>query len=301
MFYIAVFLLVLAVGALIVRFGLRGAEQTIRDGWSVAAIALFGLTFLLMFVASVAIVGTKEVGIITTFNRPTGELDNGFHLIAPWQSVTEMDAAIQTDNNTDANHDCVSARIAHQIIACVDTTVRWRIQEPSADELFQDYRDFNNVRTSLVTREMATDINAIFQTYDPLAVDAKGNSDSPPLNMLAAQVQSKMQEQIGSRVEVLSVFIPVLHFDAATQSRINALQAQIAQTRIAQQAVLTAQEQAAANQALAASVSTSSNVLVSKCLDVLAEMVNKGQGVPAGFTCWPGGGTGVVIPSAAKQ
>ncbi len=109
-----------------------------------------------------------------------------------------------------------------------------------------------------------------------------------------------MRAQIGSQVQVLSVFVPVMHFDTATQSRLNALQAQVAQTRIAEQAIKTAQAQAAANAALAASVSTDNNVLVSKCLDVLAEMVNKGQTVPAGFSCWPGGGTGVVLPQAGR-
>ncbi|HEY2594721.1 MAG TPA: SPFH domain-containing protein, partial [Chloroflexota bacterium] len=193
---------------------------------------------------------------------------------------------------------CVNARIAHQIIACADVTIRWRIQQPSADELFQDYRDFSNVRASLVTRELATDINAAFVSYDPLAVDDNGNATAPALNTLAGNVQAQMSAQIGQQIEVLSVFIPVLHFDSQTQGRLNALQAQIAQTRIAAQAVKTAQSQAAANQALAASVSTDPNVLVSKCFDVLSEMVTKGQQVPAGFSCWPGGGTGVVIPAA---
>jgi hypothetical protein len=38
---------------------------------------------------------------------------------------------------------------------------------------------------------------------------------------------------------------------------------------------ITAQAQSAANQALAASVSTDPNVLVSKCLDLLSEAVNR--------------------------
>jgi len=244
-----------------------------------------------------AVVGTKEVGILTSFNKPTGAFDNGFHLKWPWEDVTEMDAAWQTDNNTKDHNACIQARIAHQAVACVDVAIRWRIEQGAADELFQNYRDFSNVRNSLVTRELATDINAEFATYDPLTVDDNGNNLAPPLAKLSAAVLADMQSQIGSQIYVQSVFISLPHFDDSIQSRLNALQSQIAQTRIAKQAVKTAQAQAEANAALAQSVSHDPNVLVSKCLDLLQEMVNKGSAIPTGFSCWPGGSTGVVIPA----
>lgn len=271
-----------------------------RRTLSIGSAAVFGLGLVFLIVSCLAVVGTKEVGIVTAFNRPVGVLDNGIHLIAPWEAVTEMDAAIQTDNDLAANKtpNCIETRIAHQVIACVDVTVRWRIVEGAADSLFQNYRDFSNVRVSLVTRELATDMNAVFAAYDPLAVDTSGNSTSPELSQLADQVLQQMQSEIGNQIEVLSVFIPVMHFSGSVQDAINRLQAQIAATRIANQAVLTAQAQAAANKALAASVSTDPNVLVSKCFDILSAMVTAHETVPAGFSCWQGGGTGVVIPSA---
>lgn len=267
---------------------------------SIATSVFAVLAAVVLLFSSIAIVGTKEDGIVTAFNRPVGVLDNGIHLIKPWESVTEMDAAIQTDNDLAANKpaDCVETRIAHQIIACVDVTIRWRIYERAADSLFQNYRDFSNVRVSLVTRELATDVNNVFQDYDPLAVDNSGNSTSPELSSLAATVLTEMQNEIGGQIQVLSVFIPVMHFSTAVQDRINALQSQIAATRIQNQAILTAQAQAAANRALATSVSTDPNVLVSKCFDILSAMVTAHQSIPAGFSCWPGGSTGVVIPAS---
>jgi len=267
--------------------------------WATASV-LFLLTF---FLACLVIVGTKQVGILLTFSKPSGTLSNGLHLKAPWQDVTEMDAAIQTDTHvTDTSKsNCeggIPARIAHQTVACVDVSIRWRIKEDAADSLFQDYRDFDNVRNSLVTRELTVAINEAMKVYDPLAVDAKGNSTTPQLTDVANQTLTLMQQSTGGKVEVLSVLIPVAHFDSNTQGRINALQAQIAQTRIAEQAEQTARAQSAANQALAASVSKDPNVIVSKCFDLLQEMVSKGQAFPPGFSCWPGGsGVGVI----AKQ
>lgn len=65
--------------------------------------------------------------------------------------------------------------------------------------------------------------------------------------------------------------------------------------RIAEQREATAEKEASANRKLADSVSKDPNVLVSNCLNLLGEMVDKGQPVPAGFSCWPGGGASSVI------
>ena len=95
---------------------------------------------------------------------------------------------------------------------------------------------------------------------------------------------------------MLSVFTPIIHHDDQTQLKINQYQAAKADTRIALQKVQTAKNDALANKTLASSVSHDPNVLVSKCLD----LVKSGINLPAGFTCWPGGGNGVVIPGGGK-
>lgn len=267
------------------------------------AIGCAVLVPILVFSASATIVSTKNVGIVTSFGRPVGSLGNGFHLVAPWQEVTEMDAAIQTDSHTQADDNtCIDVRIAHQAIACVDASIRWRIQDNSADYLFQNYRDFDNVRDSLVTRELNAALNSVFEDYDPLAVDANGDSTAPTLRSLAASVTAQMRREIGAQINVLNVIIPVLHFDTNTQGRIQALQAQIAQTRIAIQARQTAHEQALANRELAASVSHDPNVLVSKCLDLENEMIAKGQTIPPnGIGCWPGSGSPLIVSTGQGQ
>lgn len=270
------------------------------SGW--VAVVAGTLAVLTLFLGSAVIVSTKNVGIETSFGRPVDSLSNGFHLIAPWNMVTEMDAAIQTDNHvkTGDAQSCITVRIAHQATACVDTSIRWRIEESAADGLFRDYRDFANVRDSLVTRDLNAALNAEFENYDPLAIDKDGNSTSPTLESLSAKVLARIQGEIGDQINVLSVIIPVIHYDDNTQSKVNALLAQVAQTRIAEQAVITAQQQALANQTLAQSVSNDPNVLVSRCLDLLSEMVSKGQTVPVAFSCWPGAGSSVVVPGVAS-
>jgi regulator of protease activity HflC (stomatin/prohibitin superfamily) len=278
----------------------RPGSHAPAAGWT--AVLTGVLAVVCLFFSSAVIVSTKNVGIETSFGRPVGSMSNGFHFIAPWDMVTEMDAAIQTDNHVKdgATFACITVRIAHQATACVDASIRWRIEEDAADSLFRDYRDFDNVRDSLVTRDLNAALNAAFEDYDPLAIDGKGNSTSPTLESLSQEVLTRMQEEIHEQITVLSVIIPVIHYDDNTQQKVNALLAQVAQTRIAEQSVVTAEQQALANRTLAESVSKDPNVLVSKCVDLLAEMVSKGQQIPIGFSCWPGGGSSVVVPGVSS-
>jgi regulator of protease activity HflC (stomatin/prohibitin superfamily) len=276
-------------------------EKTVVFWLKWASVGLLVLAVLFTGISSATIVSTKNVGVVTSFGRPTGSLDNGFHMVLPWEKVTELDGAIQTDSHTGNGKDdstpCTTVRIAHQSTACVDNSIRWRIRQGSADSLFRDYKDFANIRDSLVTRELGAALNTVFKDFDPLATDEKGNAISPSQDVLSASVTKLLQAQIGTDVEVLNVIVPIVHFDDNIQGRINALQTEVANTRIAQQRQLTADADAIANGKLAGSVSKDPNVLVSKCFDTLAQMVKDKQPIPAGFSCWPGSQSAVVVPA----
>jgi len=273
------------------RFAIGDATTRIWVGIGAGAVGAFALLMLLL--SSLTLVGTKDIGVVTSFGRPTGSLSNGIHVKAPWERVTSLDAAVQTDSFTQGGkdrYDCVTVRVARQATACVDVSIKWQIRQAAADSLFQNYRGFDRIRDALVTRELRQAINNQFSAYDPLAINANGDPAQASLTELAVKVQDQLRSQIGDQIDVQNVIIPVMHFDNDTQSRINALQAQVAQTRIAQQAKLTAQAQAEANQALAASVSNDPGVLQSKCLDLMQEALNKGQNIqPLAFQCLPTG------------
>lgn len=251
--------------------------------------ALVALTFLFTITT---IVGTKQVGVVTEFGHPVGNLSNGLHLKFPWQKVTELDGAIQTDNHFARK--ATTIRLGNQSTAEVDNTVRWRIKGGKAEELFRDYRDFDKIRDSLVTRELKAALNEVFKDYDPLGTVKGSNEKQPTLDDFGGSVTDRLQARIGNQIDVLNVIIPLVNFDADTQGRINAYQAEIANTRIANQKQQTATAEAVANRRLSNSVSKDPNVLVSKCLDILFDLAKKGEGLPAGFSCWPGG-SGVAV------
>jgi regulator of protease activity HflC (stomatin/prohibitin superfamily) len=291
-----IFFVIAAIVFLISRFvsnkpGSKGeaSDRTILNWVFLGVLLVAGI---MTFFSSFEQVSTKNVGIETAFGRTEGELSNGLHFIPPWDEVTEMDAAIQTDNHT--NGECLKVRIANQQTACVDVSIRWRIDQRKADELYQDYHSFENVRDSLVTRELTSAVNNQLASYNPLnsislGTPSSGGSQNPTLAQIAEKVTAQMRKEIGGQIEVLNTIIPILSFDTQTQERVNQLQQQIALTRIAQQSELTSEAQSKANKALSQSVNNSPNVLVAQCLDTLNAMVKARLQVPVGFSCWPGG------------
>lgn len=274
-----------------------------KKGWKTAGHALLGLSLVLLLLSSLTVVGTRRIGVVTSFGKPNDTLSNGIHLKMPWEKVPELDASIQVDNHVGSGEDdeypCTDIRIGNESTACVDNTIRWRIVEDEGDDLYKDYRDMDKIRDSLVTRELTAALNQVLGGLNPLdAVNEDDVSGLSNLSQLATDVEDVMRERVDGKIEVLSITIPLVRYDDNTQNRLNEYQAEIAKTRIAEQREETADRQARANEALADSVSNDPNVLVSKCFDTLAEMVEAGQQVPPGFSCWPGSQSALVVPAA---
>lgn len=270
-------------------------------------VGVFALSMVTLVLSSLTMVGTKQVGVITTFNRPTGTLTNGLHLKAPWQKVTEMDGTIQTDSYVGGGDkgQCIDIRIGNGSVACIDTTIRWRIVPEEADVLFQDYRnqgdDVNDaIQDSLVKRELTGALNEVYGSYDPLAA-VKGG-ENVEVDALSQSVQDAMIARVKSlgdgtaQVEVLSVTTPLIRLDGTTQEKIDAFQQEVANTRIAEQKQATAIAEAKANEAISTSISKDPNVLAYKCLNILEQMAKSETPVPAGLYCFPGGNAPVVVP-----
>lgn len=267
---------------------IRALEKEIVP-FRIATYASLTLAVLFLVFSVFTIVGTKQVGVVTSFGQPVGTMSNGLHMKFPWQKVTELDGAIQTDNHF--GDGATKIRLGNQSTADVDNTVRWRIKPGKADELYRDYRDFDKIRDSLVTRELKAALNEVFKDYDPLGT-IKGTAEKQPtLDELGESVTTRLRSRVGSQIDVQNIIIPLTNFDKDTQGRINAYQAEIANTRIANQRQQTATAEAEANRRLSNSVSKDPNVLVSKCLDTLADLAKKGTALPAGFSCWPGNGS----------
>ncbi|SJN37925.1 SPFH domain-containing protein [Luteococcus japonicus] len=262
----------------------RGAARTL------GAVALAG-GVLALAASCATLVPTQQVGIRVAFGRPVGTLQNGLHVKAPWERVVKMDGTVQIDDNLGENR--TEIRLGNQSVAYVQNAVRWRIKSDAADRLYRDHKTFERIGPALQEQELSAALNEAFKDYNPLAT---ATGDAKSLDEVAVQVKQRLEKKIGDRLVIDSVIIPKVDFDPQTQSRIDAYQTEVGNTRIAEQRKKTAAAEAAANKELAASVSKDPNVLVSKCMDQMTEMVQKGQQIPVGFSCWPASsGTGGVI------
>lgn len=117
------------------------------------------LTVLMLGLSCFTIVSTRNVGIVLSFGKPVGTLTNGLHFKKPWLKVPELNGTIRTDNQLGGfdGDTCTGGtvvRLANNSTACVDNTIRWRIVPTEGDVLYRDYQNDDNIRDSLVTREL---------------------------------------------------------------------------------------------------------------------------------------------------
>lgn len=258
-------------------------------------IALLAVALSILALDSYTIVPTRNIAVQTSFGKPVGTLDNGFHWIRPWSSTQDFDATIQTlklSADKDDNGEPISVRLANGATATVDVTVQWQV-DPNADitQLYLDYRNFDNIGTNVIRRQLSAALNDTFETYDPLAAmetDPEKINNGPvagaTLADLAKKANAKLASALPTGLTVRSLLIPKIVFDGAIQDKINQYLAAIAETQIAQQQLQTAFARKAANEKLAEG-SNSPGVLYQNCLDTVERLVRDGKVLPAAFTC----------------
>src|SRR6185437_13919435 len=163
---------------------------------------------------------------------------------------------------------CLEVRIGGQQTACLDVTIQWRILDSGGPGLYNNYGSSGNgsvisdITNAVVVRE------------------------------LKSVVIAQMGKDLAGRIKVLSLYMPLLRYDEATQARLNSIQAQYAETAIAEQLKKTNEAQAAANAAITRSLSQAD--LTYLCLQIVQNAEKSGYGgLPATLNC-VGSGSGLV-------
>lgn len=243
------------------------------------AIACGALGVVSLFLASFDIVGTRNVGIVTQFGRPVGERANGIAWHAPWQMITDMDAAIQLQsfegNNYDDPGTAVKVRLGNNSSAFVESNLNWRIREEAAGKMFQDYRTFENIRQNLVDKQLQVALSKHFAVFNP-----QQQTQGADLPGIAALVKRDLQDAVGSEIEIIDVRVPGIFYDKDTQSRIDQFNQEAQNTKNAEQKVKTAEQDRLAAEQRAAQAPPDLRIAVFNCIN---SMVTAGKD-PAG--CW---------------
>ena len=284
LFIIAVVLTLIALGAILL--GVSGRST----GSVIGGVAGLVVAAVLIAFATVTVVPTKTVGIPVTFGVVGQPMPNGLNLKAPWTDVELMDMTVQS---LDASEDNPTvAKDVDDMDVYVHNNVRWALKEEATDDVFNDTKNIDGDNMKAIADKFIQPahravIQDVMATYNPLDDEKPGNAE------VSKAIRDEMQKRLGDRFEITAVDVTFIDTTQATKDRINMLNAERANTRIAEQKKMTAANEAEANKILAESVSSDPNVLVRECL----RLIEEGKPTPAGFQCWPNSGGSIVIPA----
>lgn len=260
MFIIGIILAVLALGGLATYFIARSDEA---KGAGISAFALgLLLAVISVVIASMSTVPTRNVGIVTQFNKQTDRTTGaGLQWHAPWQDVDDWDASGNSYNRL--GDGCLWVAIAAQRKACIPLQVEYRAAIKRAPENWAAYREvdgksrFEVFVDRRVTPQIDSAVASVFAGFDPLStVDpASGDAPAPDLNKAYKQkltdainvaigggsVQgngsvllspdAETKEDPEADVVVLTVAFQSPRYDEATQKQIDAYGQKILEAR----------------------------------------------------------------------
>lgn len=245
LFIISMIVMTFGVVAGIIWFKFRHDDEVVM-----AKGATFGLVILagvMLAVASMNSVPIRNVGIVTSWNKPTGETTGaGFKVTMPWENIEDWDASRQAYDHR-GGENCVNVRIATLSNACVETLIEWQVHEERAPEQWASYKkDFTLFVGRRIDPAMQDAMNEAFASYDPLAnIDKATGNLNVPTGPLAEKVRIALDGKIGQDVKILTVAIPRVNHDEKTQASIDAYQQAINKSRVLDQEKANAEKQKA--------------------------------------------------------
>ena len=161
------------------------------------------LGILLTFFSCIASVDTGHVGIVKTFGKVEDyTFDSGFHLKAPWNSVTQMDNRVQ---KTTVELSCFSSDIQEVTISY---TVNYQISKTNAQNLYRD----------VGTNYLETVVNPMIQeTVKTVVARYKAEGSEATETTAAIKGLVKDRAEVAAEIEaLLKVNLERYHIDVSS-------------------------------------------------------------------------------------
>lgn len=234
--------ILLILGLLIILAAILATFGAFSRGGAGVGIIIFlvGLVIGGSCIAAVTVgtVDTKKVGVVTSYKKPTGEIkEAGVYTKAPWKSITEMDAAIQTGTYV------VNVQLVGGAKADVDVYPNWQMKPEAAPELFQQFKSFDNVVQSLFVQQLNATANELFGTYNPLTnLDPKTGELKKTKGQWATELKTALENNplIKDKLIINNISIPTIAPDQGTQDNLNKIVAEFAKGSLLEQQKLNA-------------------------------------------------------------
>jgi len=249
----------------------------------------------LLFASVFYTVQPKEVGVVKTYGKISeNNAKSGPHFKLPFSEVIKVDAGTKADEYYGDR--AIKVTMSDGNEAKIGMTIRWAVNEDKANAAVKEYKTDDvraELRKSVVSTQFKSATMAEFINFDPMSMAGIGTK--PDLLAIGERIARETETRSEGLVKIKSVTISDIDLDKRAQRTVNDLVTQKNETRVAVESQATAEAQAKANKILAESISKDPNVLVAECLGLIKSGDLK---LPAGGSCWPGGGNAVVLPSA---
>ena len=179
------------------------------SGFAYAAGIFLGI--LLTFFGCMASVSTGNTGVVTTFGKVENyTLEAGFHLKAPWHTVTEMDNRVQ---KTTVELSCFSSDIQE---VSMKYTLNYQIDKANAQEIYRTVGV--NYYATIVEPNIAEAVKVATAQYTAeQLVQTRSN--------LAKDIETLLEENLGRfNIKVSSTAIEDMDFTDAFTNAVEAKQ-----------------------------------------------------------------------------
>jgi hypothetical protein len=292
----------------------RGDEPTSVVGLGVLLIVIAAGFFL---VGGIKHVPARNIGIPSSFSNVSADAYGpGYHeTFQPWLNLTDATETIQTTvfsgcwgqyctSPNEPRGNCLEVRLGGQQTACVDVTVKWRMNKLTAGQQFLNYANQDNnlvsaVKDNLIIPELRNAENEQLDTYNPIldssnATPTPVSSTTTPANTgnsqyltFAHKVEAQVTKDLGNEVTIITVIQPLAYYNASTENFLHQIQNKAAEYQVAI-------EQQNVNSA----TKTAFNDLGNPTLPQLIELCLKStEPHAAGWSCFPGSNSGLAISS----
>lgn len=259
----------------------REARSITLTGTVIMVLAA-GVAALCLIVASITVVGAREIGIVTTFNAYHSTEGPGWHIVPPWSETERFTTRIQRVKRKVAVTLKSEAAGTPGATADISLVARWHIADVKhAKSLWTNYQTLDRVSDYLVNTELDSSTRAVLGEYTPGA--AKDGQNIRPIN---GYVQRDLQDNVvDNGVVVDSIALSNVDLDDQVEDRLRSVVAQqgdLAKSRIElEQATIDAKANRVRQQGLTA------QTLAQSCIELLRAAVDQhyDHDLPATLNC----------------
>lgn len=236
-------------GLIILGFSLAMKRSQDRETSDAGKVGI-GIAGFLVFLAVLFTVGAsansvpvRNVGIVTSFNKPTGEVTgSGLQWVKPWEKVRDWDASRQYYDHI-GDDKRIRVRTATLADAWVHVLVEYQTSADAAPEQFQNYKQDFNLFKNKIGVQLDNIVNRAFTTYNPLLnIDVKTGDLNVDLKPFADEILRLAENELGDEVEFISISLPRVDHDKVTEENIKKFQDEISKGRVLDQEKINAEK-----------------------------------------------------------